>query len=144
MTNEEMKAKEFLDQYRDAVSLVRNLKGQARQLELLAEGTGIDTTREKTGSDTAGDPTGEFGTKLVGIYQDVMDAAEKAVDVLMDVSRVINSVGDPAGSRLLHLRFIELRTWEAIAEEMCISLRHIFRLRNRALESAYHVIVCHS
>lgn len=144
MTDEAMRAKEYLDQYRDAVSMVRNLKGQARQLELLAEGTGMDVTEERSGSNSVSDPTGEIGTKLADIYQDVMDAADKAMDVLMDVSRVINAVDDPAGSRLLHLRFIELRTWEVIAEEMCISLRHIFRVRNRALESAYHVIECHN
>lgn len=144
MTDEAMKAKEYLDRYRDAVNLVRNLKGQAGQLEMLAEGTGVDVSREQSGSNAVGDPTGELGSKLADIYRDMMNAAGKAVDVLLDVSRVINAVDDPTGSRLLHLRFIELHTWEAIADEMNYTIRHVFRIRNSALVSAYHVIECHN
>ena len=139
-----MKAKEFLDQYRDAVNMVRNLKEQAGQLEMLAEGTGIDVSKEQTGSNAVNDPTGELGAKLADIYKNIMDAADKAVNVLMDVSRVINAVDDPNGSRVLHLRFIELLAWEEIADEMHYTIRHVFRIRNSALVSAYHVIECHN
>ena len=143
MTDEAMKAKEFLDQYRDAVNIVRNLKEQAGQLEMLAEGTGIDVSKEQTRSNAVNDPTGELGAKLADIYRDIMDAAGKAVNVLMDVSRVINAVDDPNGSRVLHLRFIELLAWEEIADEMHYTQRHVHRIKDKALMDVYNDIECH-
>ena len=144
MTNEEMSAKKYLDRYRDAVNQVLNLEGQAMQLKRLAGGVSPDLSKEKAPSNHISDPTGEIGAKLADISEEIASAVSEAIDILAEVRHTINDVEDAVSRRLLHLRFIERRTWEAIAAEMNISFRHVFRVRERALREAYYVIECHS
>jgi len=60
---------------------------------------------------------------------------------LNEISRTIESVGDPLLHTLLVKRYLEGKTWQEISGEMYFSLCHIYRLHNAALDAVQAVIV---
>lgn len=74
-----------------------------------------------------------------------MEIAQYKVDILKDITKLIfvkhqimqtiNELEDSRDRILLKLRYIDLKTWPEIAEEMCYSEMHIHRLHKNILNS---------
>lgn len=64
----------------------------------------------------------------------------EALRAKVETSRLIDKVEDGTERELLRLRYIHHHTWEEIAEEMHYTLRHTYRLREKALASYSKII----
>ena len=80
------------------------------------------------------DKTAKTGQKLWGLYIDLMAQRDKAVAKRKEIGDTIRSMEDTTYMRLLYLRYIELKSWGKVSEEMGISPRWIFDMHNKALE----------
>ena len=102
----------------------------------------------KTYEKTLQDLGGEQGSReLKEVVQELKELCNEidayTVDALrakMDTSRLIDKVEDGRERELLRLRYIHYHTWEDIAEEMHYTLRHTYRLRNKALASYSKIV----
>lgn len=80
------------------------------------------------------DKTAREAQRLCDLSIDLIEQRFEAATKRKEIGEAIRSVEDTKYMRLLYLRYIELRSWGGVSEEMGISPRWIFDMHNKALE----------
>lgn len=88
-------AKEFLNQYRNALITIRNLE----ELETLAMKATISVDGERVQSSGRKDRMAELAAKLADIEIELMDKRTEALSIMRKVGQVIASVENPEKKR---------------------------------------------
>ena len=128
-----MEAKEFLNQYRKAVTDIENLETEAEELESMAMGITIIAEGDRVQISGKKDRMAELAAKAADIRIDIMGKRTEALEAMHRVSRLIAGVGNDRYRKLLHMRYIKGSTWEEIAVAMHYSIKHIYKLHGWAL-----------
>lgn len=150
-----MTAKEYLQQYGEAVRIAERLKTEYDQ-ELLK----IDAIRSPLGGD--GTPHGSGISKatenkairLADKALELKDAELEAIRIRQEVFDLIRKVPGEKGD-VLYERYINLvedketgrlrlKTWDEVAEAVKYSKRHARNLHDEALEVVNHFLLLHS
>ena len=134
-----MTAKEYLQQYRDAVrraaaSLdhLEELRAMAMRITPNYSGTG--------GGGQTGDRIGAAVARIVDAESRVSDELELLEATERAVIGTINSVEDKRLRGILYRRYICGRKWEVIAVDLNIEYRWLLRLHGRALQEVQKII----
>jgi DNA-directed RNA polymerase specialized sigma subunit len=72
--------------------------------------------------------------KIVAIENEINADIDRLVELKQEIIRVIKMVENPEYRILLELRYLCFKEWRDIAEELGYSIRHIYRMREEALE----------
>lgn len=155
MKNNVMTAKEYLQQYGEAVRVAERLKTEYDQ-ELLK----IDAVRSTLGGD--GTPHGtrisrateDKAIRLADKALELKDAELEAIRSRQEVFDLIRKVPGEKGD-VLYERYINLvedketgrrrlKTWDEVAEAVKYSKRHARNLHDKALEVVNHFLLLHS
>lgn len=134
-----MTAKEYLQQYRDAVRRTSAALDHLEELRAMA----MRITPNYNGTGGGGQTGDRLGAAVAGI----MDAESRVSDELelleateRAVIGTINSVDDARLRGILYRRYICGRKWEVIAVDLNIEYRWLLRLHGRALQEVQKVI----
>ena len=73
--------------------------------------------------------------KIVSLENEINDDVERLIAVKRDIMRVIDGVDDRKEHIVLTLRYLNFRTWEEIASELCCTVRNVHLIHGRALEN---------
>lgn len=134
VTGEEMTAKEFLEQYGEAVRVINRLQNEYDGQQKL-----IDSVRSPLGGD--GSPHGggvskdaeNKATKLADKSLELMDAQIEAIRIRQRVFGVINQIPGVRGD-VLYERYINLRGWNEVAKAVGYSKSRVNDFHNEALD----------
>ena len=139
-----MTAKEFLQQYGEAVRIAERIKTEYDQEQDL-----IDSVRSALGGD--GVPHGggiskateNKAIKLADKALELKDAELEAIRIRQKVFDVIRTVPGEKGD-VLYERYINLKSWDEVANSVGYSKRHARNLHDEALEVVNHFLLLHS
>lgn len=129
-----MKAKEFLKQYKEAMDLVVKYENEYNEAV-----ENIDAIGSTLSGDGQPHGTG-ISRKTENKAIDLVTAKEKWAQAKLDAFRirqeVVNLIIDIPSieGKVLYERYINLLTWEQIAEKLFYSYTGIFYAHNRALD----------
>ena len=129
-----MEPKEFLNQYRRAVTDIENLETEAEELENMAMGITIIAERDRVQTSGKKDRMAELAAKAADIRIDIMNKRTEALEMMHKVSRLIAGMGNDRYRKLLHMRYIKGAAWEEIAVAMHYSIKHVYKLHGWALQ----------
>ena len=129
-----MTAKEYLAQARNIDHDIQDMLEEVAVLRSMAEKTtailsgmpGKATKDTSRLADTVG--------KLIEQEKKLDSEIDHLVDLRTEIYAAIQQVADRDARRVLHLRYMGYRSWSAIAEEMKLSLRQIYRLHGEGLK----------
>ena len=114
MTERQLAAKEYMDQYGDACRRVRQCEEQ-----LARENLSVDSIRSASDNDgmphgtNVGRPTEDKAVKLVERGIDLFEAREKAIRLQREIFEVAYQVGGVEGDVLIE-RYIKLNDWRDV------------------------------
>lgn len=139
-----MTAKEFLQQYGEAVRIAERIKTEYDQEQDL-----IDSVRSALGGD--GVPHGggiskateNKAIKLADKALELKDAELEAIRIRQKVFDVIKTVPGEKGD-VLYERYINLKSWDEVADSVGYSKRHARNLHDEALDIVQHFLLLHS
>jgi len=133
-------AKEYLLQYKRMLVRIKSVEAVIDELREERESIGSDITAMPKGSDIS-DKTGSLAVQLADMESKLVDIRSDAWHICMDIVNTISKVDDPACARLLHLRYIEMKTWEQISDEMYYSCRWVYgSLHSIALQKVDEIL----
>lgn len=72
-------------------------------------------------------------SRLENAEQELMESAAELEEKKIEIMKRIHRISRPEYVELLYLRYVEMMSWEAIAEKMCYSIQHLFKLHRKAL-----------
>lgn len=130
-----MEAKQFLKQYQDTLTDIRNLESQKQELKSLATGITVSTDGERVQSSGRKDRMAELAVKIADAEREIAEQRVQAFHKLREIEEVIKQVPYERQRIVLHMRYVERRPWETIAEKLEITLRTVYRLHGRSLDS---------
>lgn len=139
-----MTAKEFLQQYGEAVRIAERIKTEYDQEQDL-----IDSVRSALGGD--GTPHGggiskateNKAIKLADKALELKDAELEAIRIRQKVFDVIRMVPGEKGD-VLYERYINLKSWDEVADSVGYSKRHARNLHDEAIDIVQHFLLLHS
>lgn len=139
-----MTAKEFLQQYGEAVRIAEMIKTEYDQERDL-----IDSVRSALGGD--GVPHGggiskateNKAIKLADKALELKDAELEAIRIRQKVFDVIRTVPGEKGD-VLYERYINLKSWDEVVDSVGYSKRHARNLHDEALDIVQHFLLLHS
>lgn len=139
-----MTAKEFLEQYGEAVRIAEMVKTEYDQEQDL-----IDSVRSDLGGD--GTPHGGWiskatenkAIKLADKALELKDAELEAISIRQKVFDVIRTVPGEKGD-VLYERYINLKSWDEVADSVGYSKRHARNLHDEAIDIVQHILLLHS
>jgi len=129
-----MKAKEFLKQYKEAMDLV--VKYENEYNEAVENIDAIGSTLSGDGQPHGTGVSKKTENKAIDLVTAREQWAQAKLDAFRIRQEVVNLIIDIPGieGKVLYERYINLLTWEQIAEKLFYSYTGIFYAHNRALD----------
>lgn len=128
-----MTAKEYLSQ---ANRIDQRINSKLEQIRSLRD---LLTNVNDTINDMPGNPNRdrslveEYLVKIVDIEREIDCEIDKLVTIKADIMRAISTVDDIECRFLLECRYLQMMTWEEIAEELSCSVRNAHLIHGKAL-----------
>lgn len=130
-----MTAKEYLQQYRDAVRRTIAAQDHLDELRAIAERITPRYGGEGGGTVQSGDRLGETVAKIIAA-EDRLDAEiSLLIATEREIESAINNVDDSILRKLLYERYINGKTWEQIAVSLNYTYRRVTQLHGKALNA---------
>ncbi len=136
-----MTAKEYLDRYRLLNVEITAKREQADSIRELAET--VSHFSNGVGGNGSGDKVGRNAAKLVDLENEIIAEMNKLVELKCEIEATIAVIDDPTLRQLLTLKYINILTWEQVAERLNYSRMQIHRLHIKALKILENVIECY-
>lgn len=127
-----MTAKEYLEQYRTMQTRINVLIAEIERLRTEAESVSISLDGLPKGS-AYDDKTARLVAQMADCEHTLQ---EEMSDLWVRRMKIVAQLGELKNhkhQRILHLRYIDCKSWEVIAYEMGITWRHCYRLHGSAL-----------
>lgn len=120
-----MTAKEYLQQYRDAVRRATAAQDHLDELRAIAERITPRYGGESGGTVHSGDRLGETVAKIIAA-EDRLDAEiSMLIATEREIEAAINNVDDSILRKLLYERYINGKNWESISVMLHYSYQHV-------------------
>ena len=140
-----MTPKEYLTQYRYAVMKAKAAQDHLNDLRAMAERITPNYSAEGGGTHQSGDKLGAAVARIVDAEAVVDAQISLLIATAREVQNTIEAVKDETLRVLLYERYINGKTFEAIAVQMNYSYVHIVhRLHPKSLEAVKDVIECNT
>lgn len=131
--NEYPLATDYLNRVREADERVQWLRERANNMRMCL----TDSSAKMTRTPHSGSPDQQ---KILTILAEVDEMQEKIAEAevaaeatRLEVGRTICELGDLMCQKVLMLRFIRLKNWQEISDEIGYCLTHIYRFRDMGL-----------
>lgn len=138
-----MTAKEYLKQYENAVKMVARV--QREYNEQLEEIDNIRSSLDGDGLPHGGEISRKVenqAIKLAEKAEELMDAEIYSVRIRQQIFSRLLEVPGEVGDVLVE-RYINLRTWEDVADQVGYSVRHVHNLHKVGLEKVEKILGLH-
>lgn len=135
-----MTAKEYLNQIREKNVAVNRMIRQKENLEGMLYCIGSPGTGEKVQTSKSGSSRYE---ELFAKISEKEDEINKKVDDLVDlkirICEQINELSDDVHISILYERYIEMKSWNTIADDLGYNPRYLFHIHGAALNEFYRM-----
>ena len=128
-----MNALEFLKQYRVCMVRIRKLEEEIQELDDLMSHITPEMSSDRVQSSHPPDKLGQLVAKKVDLETRLMGEIDTALGVMNDIEEVINKVEPVGYQMILQKKYIEGKTWEQVAREVCYDPSWVWVLHRRAL-----------
>lgn len=136
-----MNAKDYLKQYRAAISRVNAAQEHLTELRAMAERITPNYDGSGGGNHAAGDRLGAAVARIVDAEEKVDAEIELLIATEQEIMQTIDRTDEPYRT-LLFERYINGKTWEQIAVALNYSYRQTTRMHGAALIAVKHVLEC--
>lgn len=128
-----MKAKEYLEQIARSDAIINNLINDKEIIRDTMCSMSSNTQKERVQCSREDDKLSTLYAKLEAKEEEVVEKIDKLVDFKLKVSKEINQLQDRQHIRVLYEKYILMKDWKEIADELDCTLRHAQRVHGNAL-----------
>lgn len=139
-----MNALEFLKQYRACMVRIKKLEEQIQELSDLMSHITPEMSSERVQSSHPPDKIGQLVAKKVDLVTQLMGEIATAFGVMNDIEEVIDQVEPVGYQMILQKKYIEGKTWEQVAREVCYDPSWVWVLHRRALAEVDKILASRS
>ena len=128
-----MTPKEYLSEYRICLKELSRIEASIKVLQDRATSITASAEGDRVQSSGNKDKIGNLVSTIADMQSDRYECMAETLRKMDEIEKTISKVEDERYRELLHLRYISLKKWEEIANDMGYEVRHITRLHKEAL-----------
>ena len=128
-----MTAREYLEQYQNALWEERRLRRHILRLRDRLAIHGIDSSREKIQVTKRNDGQAALVAALVDLEKEQAAKRRECLAIMEEVTAAIESLDDQRLRTILWMRYVEGAPWRDVSKRTGYSYRYAFRLHTLAL-----------
>lgn len=135
MTDKELsqRAKDYFAQIRKTDRLIQRLTDTVNTLRSGLTSQSYELKPDKVQTSGAKDTLGETIVKIMSLEDDINARIDELVDMKQEAFTMINRIPDLDQQNILIGRYIQLKKWEDISEELNYSMQWVFELHGKGL-----------
>lgn len=135
MTEKELcqRAKDYFSQIRKTDRLIQRLTDTVNTLRSSLTSQNYELKPDKVQTSGAKDTLGETIVKIVALEDDINARIDELVSMKQEAFTMINRIPDLDQQNILIGRYIQLKKWEDISEELNYSMQWVFELHGKGL-----------
>ena len=136
-----MTAKEYLSQVAKLDRLINARIRDLKRIKELAYSLSAAPLQERVLSSSAGEASYTGGVmKIIAQEEKINRDIDLLIDRKNEAEALIGQLADIDEQCILRYRYIQMMSWDDIADEMRVSLRTIYRLHSRALKNFSEIL----
>ena len=136
-----MTAKEYLSQVAKLDRLINARIRDLKRIKELAYSLSAAPLQERVRSSSAGEASYTGGVmKIIAQEEKINRDIDLLIDRKNEAEALIGQLADIDEQCILRYRYIQMMSWDDIADEMRVSLRTIYRLHSRALKNFSEIL----
>lgn len=137
MTDKELsqRAKEYFAQIRKTDRLIQRLTDTVNTLRSGLTSQNYELKPNKVQTSGPKDTLGETIVKIMSFEEDINTRIDELVTIKKEAFSMINRIPDLDQQNILIGRYIQLKKWEDISEELNYSMQWVFEIHGEALLS---------
>ena len=128
-TDRYRKAREYLEQVQQADNQVEKLEMRLENLRMLATDTANHLNARTTAGKADEDRIGRILAEVADTEQQIAAAKEEAEKIRLEVREIVTQIKEPVRQKTIIRHYLENRTLQEIADEICYSLSHTYRVQ---------------
>lgn len=133
-----MTAQEYLGQVKLKEAVIKNLERDRANLLEMMYSIGGSGSGERVQTSKNSDKFGTLYGRIDEKERKIADEIDNLIDFKLKVSGEINELEDERYVQLLHKRYIQNESWDAISIDMQYSPKYVIQLHGRALKEFQH------
>lgn len=135
MTDKELsqRAKEYFAQIRKTDRLIQRLTDTVNTLRSSLTSQNYELKPDKVQTSGPKDTLGETIVKIMSLEEDINTRIDELVSMKQEAFTMINRIPDLDQQNILIGRYIQLKKWEDISEELNYSMQWVFELHGKGL-----------
>ena len=135
MTEKELcqRAKDYFSQIRKTDRLIQRLTDTVNTLRSSLTSQNYELKPDKVQTSGAKDTLGETVVKIIALEDDINARIDELVSMKQEAFTIINRIPDLDQQNILIGRYIQLKKWEDISEELNYSMQWVFELHGKGL-----------
>ena len=122
------KAREYLERVQKADNRAEKLEMRLENLRVLATDTANHLNGGTAGGKADGDRIGRITAEIADTERQITAAKEEAERIRLEVRETVSQIREPMCQKVIMMHYLEYRTLQEIAEEICYSRTQTFRL----------------
>lgn len=131
-----MNAKQYLSRAYRLNALINSDVAELERLKALSTSLPSPAAAKEPGGTVSQDPAYvRKVNRIVDLEKKINEEVDGFVAIKQSIHECISSVDNLDERLLLKLRYVDLKSWEEISDEMGYSLQHVFRLHKEAIKS---------
>lgn len=135
MTDKELsqRAKDYFAQIRKTDRLIQRLTATVNTLRSGLTSQSYELKPDKVQTSGPKDTLGETIVKIMSLEEDINTRIDELVSMKQEAFTMINRIPDLDQQNILIGRYIQLKKWEDISEELNYSMQWVFELHGKGL-----------
>jgi hypothetical protein len=135
-----MTADEFLKQIERADTLIDSKLSELYRLRCLVTSITVPTDREAIQTSGVSDKVGNTVAKIVDLENEIDDMIDEYIDTRNKCIGVIEQLADTLQYKVIHMRYVEYKSYVEIEDELNYSHQWIMEVRRNALREIERII----
>lgn len=135
-----MRADTYMRKYHMCRLRIQRYREQIAELKDMSQRITPVWSSDKVQSTPHPDKMGALVARMADIEASLISEIRDALDAMNEIEGVIDRIGEVELQAVLHKRYIAMKTYERIAEEMYYSPRWVWELNQRALKEVERII----
>lgn len=135
-----MTAKEYLNQIREKDAAINRMIRQKENLKGMLYTIGSPGTGEKVQTSKSGSSRyEELFAKISEKEDEINNEIDDLVGLKIRICKQINELPDDVHISVLYERYVELKSWNQISDDMNYNVRYLFHIHGAALNEFYQM-----
>lgn len=133
-------AKTYLQQIKLYDTHINNKLEEKARLKAMALNITSTIKGDVVGGSHSQDKIGDAISRIVDLEKEIDEAIDKYIGLKKYISDIVDQLQDADQLKVIHKRYFEYKTWEAIACEIGYEYRTVTRIHGRALQSINEIM----